>query len=384
MPSTISFSDTQPTTCADDAVTFQNDNLVCEISENKVTTKNIHKNDVVVNTTNNLRLYHIKFPETIIHQNFNFQILYKDSSDNDMSEIATFDLKIDFVTNCNIYFTTNIKNCKECSKNYNLNSSDGLCYLNQDACNTINPNCGSCDGQGVCIECSSTFKLNDTTKKCENTIVSECTIENCSACNLNENQKCQTCKNGYILNSDSTICEISCSVDNCKICEKNSYNVCELCNPFYMLNSSKKCQLKSVSSSLKFFLILQINFKDKFISIGFVISMVLFVTIAATNLFSRSLPKPSNTKKDTENSRNVIKLATQAKKEQVVWDVRCYLTYAYSIIYFVDIILNILYIIWEEKQDNIDISDQVKVHYVNAVSFNFKLIDETQWIIFLV
>lgn len=74
-----------------------------------------------------------------------------------------------------------------------------------------------------------------------------------------------------------------------------------------------------------------INYKDKFMNVGFVTTMVIFVTGLGL-LVSGKYTYSKNRGHDR------------------LFDIRCYLTFAYSVIFMIDLILNILYIVWEPSE----------------------------------
>lgn len=146
--------------------------------------------------------------------------------------------------------------CLECSETYLriinskrcVNSCPSSYYLFTDVCVKCPENCVNCI-ENICTECDENFSLTeskDCVTKCHTDqfinskhICTNCSLGCASCSNL---EKCSQCKNGYVLNLNSSSCEKECakgqywikSNDTCSNCMID----CEECK-FYSWNCSK-------------------------------------------------------------------------------------------------------------------------------------------------
>jgi hypothetical protein len=195
------------------------------------------------------------------------------------------------------FITSNSKSCNPCSDDCMTCNNESECtecdanfYLHNDGCVSECPdefytddsnkpsckaclsNCKTCSNSSVCNECLAEFYLHDDDKQCVSScpyeyypfvdagsFIASCEncLDNCKDCD--DNTLCQTCKDGYLLFEDDSLCILrdSCQVDNgyfidedlqaclpcladCKKCTNTTK--CDECNDnIYLINDNTSC-----------------------------------------------------------------------------------------------------------------------------------------------
>ena len=194
------------------------------------------------------------------------------------------DLAIGYFPNENNIYYKCIENCDKClNSNSCEKCKDGIDY-NYNKCININiHNCAEQDSLGICEKCNNNYAFNGTDRNfCieknkfdelyftkDNGIsffLCSSEIYNCKLCEFNENAKCKTCEDDYILSLNENIClakeELDnnknylyidettvqkCSefIENCNECS-NKYSCDKCINDFYFINNDKtKCVNKN-------------------------------------------------------------------------------------------------------------------------------------------
>jgi hypothetical protein len=156
-------------------------------------------------------------------------------------------------------------------------------------------------------------------------------------------------------------------IENCLVLESKNVKNCKACDPTHTVTIEGTCILtvaedtdddgtvkdgststaaagstgigglsatdrSSATNSMHYqFFTFWINYKDKFMHVGFVTTMVIFIAGLGI-LVSGKCTYSKNRGHDR------------------LFDIRCYLTFGYSVIFMIDLLLNILYIVWEPSE----------------------------------
>ena len=160
---------------------------------------------------------------------------------------------------CNMY-TTTVSHCSfgmgnqclECEENYSVSndrskcvnvpncryfSEDGKCsqcdfYYNFDTNgNCVLDSCLFYDANRRCIQCHLGYYLNSSSQ-CE-----KISIKYCEELNVNNNNKCDSCFVGFVVENGNCTFEDNNYIEGCE--EKNTDGTCKTCKQNYNLNNGK-------------------------------------------------------------------------------------------------------------------------------------------------
>ena len=132
------------------------------------------------------------------------------------------------INDCVVYTSTTV--CKVCTDNTHYVNSSNQCstYSNDLNCKDFDPNADEC------LTCEPNFDLN-----AENKCISIPVDSNCDVFKTGDVQKCETCKNGYFLNSSTEVCE-KVTVDHCNLTSLVQ-NKCKECDELFYLKTDTEC-----------------------------------------------------------------------------------------------------------------------------------------------
>ncbi|KAL4477660.1 hypothetical protein ABPG74_002810 [Tetrahymena malaccensis] len=134
-------------------------------------------------------------------------------------------------TKCCFNTQSQVQVCQNCPTSYYLNN-DWFCSQ------CLDPNCQTCNNNGVCTACLQGYFLNQIG------ICQPCTGSNCLTCG--SSGSCTTCQNGFYPDSTTGSC-LPCTSygslsQNCASCSTSNPAKCSNCLPFYYADGQGRCR----------------------------------------------------------------------------------------------------------------------------------------------
>ncbi|TNJ28645.1 VSP protein [Giardia muris] len=97
-----------------------------------------------------------------------------------------------------------------------------------ETCDLCDSTCKTCEAKEDSTKCKTCYSGTPTNGACPSTPASTCSVENCKTCVTDKTNECETCNDGYYVNSKKTCTQ--CSAD-CKSCADFGLGVvCTACN----------------------------------------------------------------------------------------------------------------------------------------------------------
>ncbi len=127
-----------------------------------------------------------------------------------------------------------VQNALTCSSIDSALLCEDQFYVENNYCSSCLLNCKSCSSSSSCTQCVNYFYLNSTVLTCN-----PCPT-NCLTCNSITPSICNSCRNGFQLDTNSACTSVGCNITHCNYC--NSNNICGQCSQFYFWNGTH-CQM---------------------------------------------------------------------------------------------------------------------------------------------